>query len=79
MKRLPKSREVFDMENIGICDECGSRFMKSASKMASLCPECAHLLYGYENCAHVFENGVCVKCLWDGSRSELVNKIKENG
>lgn len=79
MRRAQESRVGFDMENIGICDECGSRFLKSASKMASLCPECASLLYGYDNCAHVFEDGICAKCLWDGSRSDYTEKIhKEN-
>ena len=28
------------------CDECGSEFLKSSSKMMALCPECAHILYG---------------------------------
>ncbi|SFC69836.1 hypothetical protein [Ruminococcus albus] len=47
----------------GICDECGSEFLISASKMKALCPECSHILYGYENFAHVFKNGRCEKCL----------------
>lgn len=59
-------------EEIRICDECGSAFIASASKMMGLCPECASILYGYENCDHVFEDGVCVKCLWDGSRSDYI-------
>ena len=55
---------------ISVCAECGSRFLKSASHMKELCPECASLIYGYENCSHIFENGICRVCLWDGSRSE---------
>ena len=61
----------------GICDECGSEFNKSKSKMLSLCPECAHLLYGYENCDHVFRNGKCVKCLWNKNRSKYLKNILE--
>ena len=61
-------------KEIKTCDECGSKFYASASKMQSLCPECASILYGYENCDHVFENGRCVKCFWDGSRSEYVRE-----
>ena len=62
-------------KEIKTCDECGSKFYASASKMQSLCPECASILYGYENCNHVFENGRCVKCFWDGSRSEYVREM----
>ena len=61
-----------------LCGECGSKFLKRSSKMKSLCAECSHIIYGYKNCGHVFENGVCVKCLWDGSRSEyIVSLLKE--
>ena len=66
------------MDGIKICSECGSGFRAAASKMSGLCPECAHVLYGYENCAHVFENGRCVKCLWDGSRTPFTENRKEN-
>ena len=38
-----------------ICDECGSEYLRSSSNMMSLCPECAHVVYGYPNCNHVFE------------------------
>ena len=44
--------------------------------MMVLCPECAHYLYEYDNCAHEMEEGVCKKCLWDGSVSEYVKSIK---
>ena len=37
-----------------------------------LCPECAHILYGYQNCPHHFQNGRCVNCYWDGSKSEYI-------
>ena len=31
--------------------------------------------YGYPNCNHVFENGRCVLCYWDGNKSDyLKNK-----
>ena len=63
---------------IKICDECGSRFLAASSEMAGLCPECAHILYGYGNCCHVFENGRCIKCLWDGSKSPFTRKTEEN-
>ena len=63
-------------KNIKICDECGSEFFAPQSKMESLCPECAHVLYGYENCNHVFENGKCTLCLWDGSESEFIRSLK---
>lgn len=59
------------------CDECGSTYLASSSQMASLCPECAHILYGYPNCAHIFRAGKCVKCLWDGSRSEYIRSMLE--
>ena len=58
------------------CDECGSLYFLNSSKMKNLCPECANALYGYPNCQHVFENGRCIKCYWDDSKSVFVNKIK---
>ena len=60
------------MLKTAICDECGSEFYKTSSKMPGLCPECASILYGYENCKHVFENGRCIKCYWDGSKSAYI-------
>ena len=62
---------------IRTCDECGSAYLTSASQMASLCPECAHILYGYPYCEHVFRDGECVKCLWNGSRSEYLRLLLE--
>ena len=61
-----------------VCDECGSKFIKAKSKMMSLCPECAHILYGYENCNHQFKDGKCELCHWDGSRSDYIKKLVEN-
>lgn len=63
---------------IVVCDECGSEYLASSSKMVSLCPECAHVLYGYENCDHEFKDGKCTLCLWDGSRSDYINKLLKN-
>ena len=60
-----------------ICDECGSEFLKSASKMMQLCPECAHILYGYPKCNHIFENGKCMFCFWDGKQSEYIRALKQ--
>jgi len=62
-------------KGIAICEECGSEYLASRSKMNSLCPECAHILYGYENCNHVFEDGKCTLCLWDGNRSDYIKEI----
>ncbi|WP_235622809.1 hypothetical protein [Enterocloster bolteae] len=41
-------------KELALCDECGSLFFKGSSQMMGLCPECAHILYGYPNCAHHF-------------------------
>ena len=34
-------------KELAVCDECGSLFLKGSSQMMGLCPECAHVLYGY--------------------------------
>ena len=60
------------------CDECGSKFIKEKSEMISLCPKCAHILFGYENCNHKFKDGKCELCHWDGSRSNYIKKIVGN-
>lgn len=62
-------------KGLALCDECGSEYYASASQMDGLCPECAHILYGYEACHHVFEDGKCTLCLWDGSRSEYIRSL----
>lgn len=61
-------------KELAVCDECGSLFFKGSSLMMGLCPECAHVLYGYPNCPHHFQNGRCVNCYWDGSKSEYIKK-----
>jgi hypothetical protein len=58
------------------CDECGSPFFVSASHMASLCPECAHYLYGTPACAHELVAGHCTRCGWNGSESPFVARVK---
>nr|WP_230980417.1 GNAT family N-acetyltransferase [Oryzicola mucosus] len=58
-----------------VCDECGSQFLSSSSKMASLCPDCSHHLYGYDNCEHMFVRDHCIRCGWDGSRSKYLAKL----
>ena len=55
-----------------ICDECGSGYFKDSSEMMSLCPECAHRLYGYTNCEHQLENNRCIKCGWNGRVSDYL-------
>ncbi len=60
------------MMNLKICDECKSDYYSETSKMENLCPNCASLLYGYENCVHQFENGRCINCFWDGSTSDFL-------
>ena len=68
-----------ERNEIAVCDECGSRFRRTAFRMKGLCPECAFVLYGCEPCRHVFRNGVCTECLWDGSRSDYIrSRIAEN-
>ncbi len=57
------------------CSECGSEYYKASSKMMSLCPECASILYGYEKCEHVFKDGRCIKCYWDGSKSRYTESL----
>lgn len=67
--------DMMDKNLIATCTECGSPFLKSKSKMKALCPECAYWLYGYENCKHVFKDGKCMICLWNGSKSEYIKSI----
>ncbi len=60
------------------CDECGSPFFKDSSTMMGLCPECAHVVYGYPPCVHAFDDvGVCTLCGWDQSRSTYIEKVLE--
>lgn len=69
---------IVDKSEYAYCDECGSEFLRSCSKMAELCPECSHLLYGHPNCERIFKNGRCIYCYWDGSRSEYTGKLLKN-
>ena len=54
------------------CAECGSLYFSKVSAMEGLCPNCASHLYGYANCNHLFKDGRCTKCFWDGSVSEFI-------
>jgi hypothetical protein len=56
------------------CDECESDYLAVTSYMCNLCPECSSLLYEYPNCEHVFVDGRCATCRWDGSRSEFLRR-----
>lgn len=67
-----------DKKEIVVCNECGSKFFKKSSNMMGLCPECAYYLYGYPNCNHVFKNGRCIYCHWDGSESDYIKWLKNN-
>ena len=59
-------------EKYAVCNECKSKFLKSSSVMEALCPECASIIYGYPNCNHIFKNGRCIHCYWNGSRSNYI-------
>lgn len=58
------------------CDECSCNFFIESSKMKNLCPECSHHIHGYKNCTHLFIDGKCKKCNWDGNYSAFVRAIK---
>ncbi|TPI20270.1 hypothetical protein FJW08_31990 [Mesorhizobium sp. B3-2-1] len=57
------------------CDECRSKYRASSSKMAYLCPECSHLVYGYENCPHEFDGSRCKICGWNDRRSRYIRSL----
>ena len=61
-----------ERKKIAVCDECRSEYYTETSKMSSLCPNCSHLLYGYINCPHQFDNGRCLKCFWNGATSSFL-------
>jgi predicted RNA-binding Zn-ribbon protein involved in translation (DUF1610 family) len=67
-----------NQEEIKICNECKSEFKAKFSEMENLCPECASILYGYENCVHKFKNNRCEKCYWNGKSSEYIIKLKNS-
>jgi predicted RNA-binding Zn-ribbon protein involved in translation (DUF1610 family) len=62
-------------QSIKYCDECQSPFFAELSSMMQLCPECAHHLYGYPSCTHIFIDQQCAKCGWDGSRSDYLKSL----
>lgn len=66
------------LRNTSVCDECGSDYYSGTSQMSNLCSECSNILYGYEKCKHIFKNGRCIKCFWNGKVSDYVQKFKEN-
>lgn len=66
--------DILEEKELSVCDECGSLFFRDSSQMMGLCPECANTLYGYPNCTHHFQNGRCVNCYWDGSKSKYIKK-----
>lgn len=66
------------IQDENMCVECGSRFIREKSKMENLCPECSHYLYGYSKCSHVFKNGECMYCHWNGNESEYIKNLKED-
>lgn len=70
-RKKPSSCFFNNIAQVGLSVDC---IYRHAGKMRNLCPECAHVLYGYENCSHIFENGRCVKCYWDGKRSEYLKR-----
>lgn len=72
-------REFVTLELNATCDECGSTYFAGESRMAALCPECSHHLYGYPNCEHHMIAGRCAKCGWDGSVSEYVLHLTGRG
>lgn len=57
--------------------ECKSEYFAKQSKMENLCPECSHVLFGYPNCTHIFENTRYIKCYWNGKTSEFLKSIKQ--
>lgn len=66
-----------DENEIILCDECGSKYFKVSSKMKKLCLECAHILYGYPKCNHMFKKGRCIYCYWDGKQSGYIEGIEK--
>lgn len=75
-RQMALSEDKFELQReIKTCEECGSKYYAMSSKMQSMCPECASILYGYDNCNHVFKGGRCIKCFWDGSRSNYIDSL----
>ena len=75
-KILVKRKKMADkVHELKTCDECKSEYYPHTSKMNNLCPECSYILCGYDNCVHEFINERCIKCFWDGSRSEYIKSL----
>ncbi len=55
------------------CTECQSLYFEDSSKMADLCPECAHQLYDHPRCNHEFRRDRCIACFWDGAVSDYLD------
>lgn len=58
------------------CIECNQDYFQESSQMKELCPECAHTLYGYDNCKHEYKKGRCIKC--NGKESFLIREASPN-
>lgn len=63
------------IRTIQVCDECKSNYFLGTSEMSTLCAECSYILFGYPECKHEFDNGSCINCGWDGSRSEYISAL----
>lgn len=74
---LEIARKIKMIREISVCDECESEFFKESSQMISLCPNCAHSLYGYPNCKHEFINENCLYCGWNGNSSDYIQNSKK--
>lgn len=62
------------------CDECGSLYFADSSQMCAMCPECSTVIFGYDPCIHVFQDGRCSLCYWDGSASKYIKgRLKAMG
>ena len=61
-------------KKISKCSECESEYFVERSEMTGLCPECSHQLYEYKNCEHEFKDGRCIKCFWNGNKSEYLKR-----
>ncbi len=61
---------------IAECAECESEYFADTSTFAALCPDCAHHLYGYENCKHNMVHQRCTNCYWNGKTSLYLKKSR---
>jgi hypothetical protein len=76
---VPEERRAVPESGEKTCEECQSRYFAASSKVPDRCPECAHVLFYYPSCEHVFETPgqPCTRCGWDGSRSPYVRRVLE--